>query len=354
MGLFFVSVHFGRRLSAAGRRSRRVSPSLAACTATRPGASMPDEVVMIPSLSRGLRLALILSLGAIGGAWPLHDQVAYAQDEDEEEEDSEEEETEEEGEEEESDQPPVTAGGLFTLKTYPVREIARPLTMTQGITQLRVGFGVDISAQGAFESVGAKLEGEYGLQDHFTLLGGLTGQYNFKQFQVYAGIEGALSYDLINFRLAAILQRAAIPPMAVGDPPMVPEDAEIEAGDVKAGIDIGFPFRYAAKPEIAIIALDTLMTVDFDSKPDLKPSLGISTNPIEPVSIVVFAQLVIPDFNTDAENFLVPATARVQFSPSQKLDLGAEFVFLNLKPPESSGKEFYDDRFLTLFAAFRM
>jgi hypothetical protein len=309
---------------------------------------MPDEVVMIPSLSRGLRLALILSLGTISVALPIHVRAAHAADDDDEEdeEDADDEDSGEDGEEEEEDatQPPVTAGGLFTLKTYPVRELSRPLTITQGLTQLRVGFGVDVSAKQAFESVGAKLEGEYGLQDHFSLLGGFTGQYNFKQFQVYAGIEGALAYDLIDVRLAAILQRAATP------------DAEGEyvAGDVKAGIDIGFPFRYAAKPEIAIIALDTLMTVDFDGKPDLKPSLGISTNPIEPVSVVVFAQLVIPDFDTNAPNFAVPATARVQFSPSQKLDLGAEFVFLNLKPAEASGKKFYDDRFLTLFAAFRM
>lgn len=309
---------------------------------------MPDEVVMIPSLSRGLRLALILSLGTISVALPIHQRAALAASDDEEEEDDEDsggEEEEEEGEEEDTSQPPVTAGGLFTLKTYPVREIARPLTITQGLTQLRVGFGVDISAKGAFESVGAKLEGEYGLQDHFSLLGGFTGQYNFKQFQVYGGFEGALAYDLIDIRLAGIVQRAATPGATAG---------EYEAGDVKLGVDIGFPFRYAAKPEIAIIALDTLMTVDFDSKPDLKPSLGISTNPIEPVSVVVFAQLVIPDFDTDAPNFAVPATARVQFSPSQKLDLGAEFVFLNLKPSEESGKKFYDDRFLTLFAAFRM
>lgn len=305
---------------------------------------------MIPSLSRGLRLALILSLGTISVALPIHQRAALAASDDEEEEEEDEdsggeEEEEEEGEEEDTSQPPVTAGGLFTLKTYPIREIARPLTITQGLTQIRVGFGVDVSAKGAFESVGAKLEAEYGLQDHFSLLGGFTGQYNFKQFQVYGGFEGALAYDLIDFRLAGIMQRAATPGATAG---------EYEAGDIKFGADIGFPFRYAAKPEIAIIALDTLMTVDFDSKPDLKPSLGISTNPIEPVSVVVFAQLVIPDFDTDAPNFAVPATARVQFSPSQKLDLGAEFVFLNLKPSEESGKKFYDDRFLTLFAAFRM
>lgn len=310
---------------------------------------------MIPSLSRGLRLALILSLGTIGVTLPIHERVAYAQDEDEEDEDSEdsEEDTEEEEEEEDTSQPLVTAGGLFTLKTYPVREIARPLTITEGMTQIRAGFGVDVSAKQAFESVGLTLEGEYGLKDHFSLLGGFTSAYNFKEFAVSAGIEGALAYDLIDIRVAAALRRPAAAetmPGMDGAPPVPTGD--YVAGDITGGIDLGFPFRYAAKPEIAIIALDTLMSVDFDSKPDLKPSLGISTNPIEPVSVVVFATLIIKDFNTDAGNFQVPATARVQFSPSQKLDLGAEFKFLNLKPPE--GQKFYDNRFLTLFAAFRM
>lgn len=313
---------------------------------------------MIPSLSRGLRLALILSLGTISVTWPIHERAALAADDDDEEEDEEdgddESEEEEEEEEEDSTQPLVTAGGLFTLKTYPVRELSRPLTITQGLTQIRAGFGVDVSAKQAFESVGLTLEGEYGLQDHFSLLGGFTSAYNFKQFAISAGIEGALAYDLIDIRLAGVLRRPAtpetMPAMMEGDPPV--RTGEIIAGDITGGIDIGFPFRYAAKPEIAIIALDTLMSVDFDSKPDLKPSLGIATNPIEPVSVVVFATLIIPDFNTDADNFVVPATARVQFSPSQKLDLGAEFTFLNIKPPE--GTKFYDNRFLTLFAAFRM
>lgn len=315
---------------------------------------MPDEVVMIPSLSRGLRLALILSLGTVSVAWPFHARVAYAQDEDEEDEDEDEDSSEEEEEEEEEDtsQPPVTAGGLFTLKTYPVREISRPLTITQGITQIRAGFGVDVSAKQAFESVGLTLEGEYGLQDHFSLLGGFTSAYNFKQFAISAGIEGALAYDLIDIRVAGVLRRpAAAETMDNGMGVQVPT-GDYAAGDITGGIDLGFPFRYAAKPEIAIIALDTLMSVDFDSKPDLKPSLGISTNPIEPVSVVVFATLIIPDFDTDADNFVVPATARVQFSPSQKLDLGAEFTFLNIKPPE--GQKFYDNRFLTLYATFRM
>ena len=106
-----------------------------------------------------------------------------------------------------------------------------------------------------------------------------------------------------------------------------------------------------AKPEIAIVALDTLLSIDFDSKPDLNPSLGIATNPIPALSVVIFAQLQITDFKTDAGSFHVPATARVEFSPSQKLDIGLEFTFLNVKPPE--GQKFYDSRFLNLFVQFR-
>jgi hypothetical protein len=296
---------------------------------------------MIPSLSRGLRLALVLSLGVIGAVRPFHVQAAHAgKNDDEEEDDEDQEESDDEGEEEDdSSQPAVTAGGLYTLKTYPLSELQRPLTITQGLTQIRAGFGFDVSAKTAFETVGADLAFEYGLQDHFSLLGGINGQYNFKQFEVYGGIEGALAYDLIDVRVAGVAKRP-------------------KGGKTKVSADLGFPFRYAAKPEIAIIALDTLLGINFDSKPDLKPSLGISTNPIPAVSVVVFATLIIPRFDTDAANFVVPATARVQFSPSQKLDLGAEFTFLNLKPPKPADgtpeKKFYDDRFLTLYAAFRM
>jgi hypothetical protein len=70
------------------------------------------------------------------------------------------------------------------------------------------------------------------------------------------------------------------------------------------------------------------------------------------VSIVLFATLQVVDFDTRAENFVIPATARVQFSPNRKLDLGAEFTFLNVKPPE--GQKFYDNRFLLLYGQFRL
>jgi hypothetical protein len=160
------------------------------------------------------------------------------------------------------------------------------------------------------------------------------------------------------------------------------------AGNTKFSIDLGFPFRYAIKPEIAIVALQTLMTIDFNgvkrdhviasqkqimgmdamgnptmstvtvntpvgnsAKPDLNPSVGIATNPIPPLSVVIFAQLRIPDFDTAAGAFQVPVTGRIEFSPNQKFDLGLEFTLLNVKPPE--GQSPIDNRFLSVFLQSR-
>ena len=315
-----------------------------------------------------------------------------------------------EGEEEDEDakdQPAVTSGGLFTMKTYPVREISRPLIMTQGIFQGRVSLGTDISAKGAFTTGGLSLEAIYGVRDNFSVLGGFTNAYNMKQFGVYAGMEASLYYDIIDFRIAANLHRNAIPNFSNFCKPVTSEDqiepqfpsqcgamdAEIvnlpngnyEAGNIKFSIDLGFPFRYAFKPEIAIIALHTLMAIDFNAvnrdhvitektevtdpttmmpvtqvknvtvgnkvTPDLKPSLGIATNPVAPLSIVIFAQLRIPDFDTEAGAFQIPVTARVEFSPNQKFDIGLEFTLLNVKPPE--GQSALDNRFLALFLQSR-
>ncbi len=328
------------------------------------------------SQSRGLRLALVLLVSVGYVAWQGHAHSAYAKGGDNEENEGggddeggddggggKGDEGGDEGEEDDKDQPPVTSGGLFNLKSYPVRELSRPLTITQGILQARVGVGVDVSSQGAFESFGLSVEGRYGFTDNVMGLAGLTNAYNFKQFGVYAGVEGALAYDLIDFRTALRLSRPAGAEICTAGLPTCAKDSmgmelvgkptgKYNKGKTHGSIDIGFPFRYVAKPEIAIVALDTLLSIDFDSKPDLNPSLGISTNPIPALSVVIFAQLQIKDFKTDAGNFVVPATARIQFSPSQKLDIGGEFTFLNVKPP--SGQKFYDSRFLTLFVQFRM
>ena len=360
---------------------------------------------MLRLLSRGL-LVSALSLGTLA----LRVHTAYAADDDEEEADDagddeeesadeedggdDEGEDEDEEEEEDADQPPVTAGGLFTMKTYPVREISRPLTMTQHIGQVRIGVGTDLSAKGAFETFGLSAEGIYGLKDNFSLIGGATNAYNFKQFGFYFGFEGSLAYDVADIRLAANVHRFAIPRFCGTDPDapttcaagtddLLPS-GNYDAGGTQFSIDIGFPFRYAIKPEIAIVALQTLMSIDFNgsergdptkrmmgapaycsspgsdtmnciengAKPDLVPSVGVATNPIPPLSVVVFGQLRIPDFDTSAGNFQVPVTGRVEFSPNQKLDIGLEFTLLNVKPPE--GQSPIDNRFLALFIQSRL
>ncbi len=378
---------------------------------------------MLPSLGRWQRLALALSLSLGYIALHGHSTLAFADGDDEEEGDGggdggkgdgdTDTDTETEGEDD-KDQPPVTAGGLFTMKSFPVRENSRPLTMTEGILQLRAGLGTDLSAKGAFGTFGLNLEAQYGLKDNFTLIGGLTDAYNFKAFGLYFGFEGSLIYDMLDIRVAANVHRNAIPdfqnfcsPAATADPmnPSDPAsckapnaalvslpDGKYGAGGTKFSIDLGFPFRYAIKPEIAIVALQTLMSIDFNSvdkdhtiqsiepvldsmgnpvldmnmnaitrtaniptknsaKPDLKPSIGIATNPIPPLSVVVYAQLLIPDFDTSAGAFQVPVTGRIEFSPSQKFDIGLEFTLLNVKPP--AGQSPIDNRFLSMFMQAR-
>lgn len=372
---------------------------------------------MLPSFSRGLRLALTLALAAGYVAWHGHGHAAYAKpssDDDESSEDDDDDKgkdkggEEEEAPEEDKDQPPVTSGGLFTMATYPVRELFRPLTLTQGITQVRIGVGTDISDKGAFDSAGVSLEGQYGYKDNFTIIGGLTSAYNFKQFGLYAGFEASLLYDLLDIRVAANVHRNAIPnysnfcsPTAMTDrvEPMFPSECgtamavlvnkpngKYDAANTKFSIDVGFPFRYAIKPEIAIIALHTLMSIDLNAvnvdhsiaeptmgtdpttmmpftsvnnvpvsngaKPDLNPSIGIATNPIPQLSVIAFAQLRIPDFDTSAGAFQVPVTARIEASPNQQLDIGLEFVLLNVKPPEGQGA--FENRFISLFAQYRL
>jgi hypothetical protein len=334
---------------------------------------------MLPLFSRGLRLALVLALSVGYVAWYGHGHSAYAApkggDADDEGDDDDDKgpKDEDSDDPDDKDQPPVTAGGLFTMATYPVNELLRPLTITENIGQLRLGVGTDASSLGAFESIGLSLEGVYGLADNFMLLGGFTSAYNFNQLGLYGGFEGSLLYDVVDIRLAANIHRFAIPhfcgqdmpvPAACKDP-MDPTgamllplpDGKYSAGHTKLSLDLGFPFRYAFKPEIAIVALQTLISIDFNgvdgngAKPDINPSIGVATNPIPQLSLVVFAQLRVIDANFDAANFQVPVTGRVEFSPNQKLDIGLEFTLLNIKPPDPQKP--FDNRFLSLFIQSR-
>jgi hypothetical protein len=329
-----------------------------------------------------LRLALVLALSAGYATWHGHVRLAEAApkgggdaDEGGDDDDSGPKDEGDDADADDKDQPPVTAGGLFTMKTYPVSELLRPLTITQNLTQLRLGVGTDLSSLGAFSSVGLSLEGEYGISDNFMVIGGFTSAYNFAQLGFYGGFEGSLLYDLVDIRLAANVHRFASPHLC-GDPRdgTVPDackdpmdmtgtallplpDGKYSSGKSQFSLDLGFPFRYDVKPEIAIIALQTLMSIDFNAvtgnkaTPDLLPSVGIATNPIPQLSLVVFAQLRVVDFNTDAGNFQVPVTGRVEFSPNQQLDIGLEFTLLNIKPPDPQKP--FDNRFLSLFVQSR-
>ncbi len=368
---------------------------------------------MLPTLSRALRLGLVLSLSAGYATWDV--RAAHAEDEEDDDaggdDGGDDGGSEEGGEEEEDpkDQPALTAGGLFTLKTYPVSELQRPLTITQKMTQLRLGVGTDLSAKTAFEFAGVSLDAKYGYRDNFMLLAGFSGDYNFKGFNVSAGFEGALAYDLFDIRLQARIYRAAIVSdlddgfvgldgmggVAAGEGTTgVPTNFAAGAG-TQLSVDIGFPFRYVATPALAIVALETLISVDFNAikrgngqgdptmnlescfavpaggktvdqtnctedgaKPDLAPSLGLASNPIPQLSLVAFAQLQIRDFDT-TNQFTIPATVRVQFSPNQKLDIGLEFKFLNMKPidPDAEGPAEapspIDQRFMNMFIQAR-
>lgn len=331
---------------------------------------------MLPLFSRGLRLALVLALSVGYVAWDGHRHSACAApkggDDDDEGDDDDKGPKDDEGDDpDDKDQPAVTAGGLFTMATYPVNELLRPLTMTENIGQVRLGVGTDVSSLGAFSSLGVSLEAIYGYTDNFSLIGGFTSAYNFKQFGFYGGFEGSLLYDVVDIRLAANVHRFAIAHGCGANPSEDPPgcmdsmgmlltglpNGKYDAGHTQFSLDLGFPFRYAIKPEIAIIALQTLMSIDFNEAsgnkvtPDLLPSVGVATNPIPQLSLVVFAQLRIVDFNTDAGNFRVPVTGRVEFSPNQKLDIGLEFTLLNIKPPDPQKP--FDNRFLSLFVQSR-
>ena len=159
---------------------------------------------------------------------------------------------------------------------------------------------------------------------------------------------------------------------------------EYDAGDTKFSIDLGFPFRYAIKPEIAIVALQTLMSIDFNAvsdrsrhrhdgdgswrrgmpvtkfdntpangaKPDLNPSVGIATNPIAAaVGRRSSRSCAFPISTRRPARSRCPVTGRIEFSPNQKFDIGLEFTLLNVKPPE--GQSPIDNRFLALFVQSR-
>lgn len=247
----------------------------------------------------------------------------------------------EEGEDGKPKQPPVTAGGLFTKDNYPTSELERPLTISKGMVEVRAGVGADVGSKTAFETFSGLLEARYGLQDNFELSGAFLVRDGLVRGSV--AMEGSLAYDLLNIRLGAVVSRSEI--KVAGE--MGQEDAIRRAVEV----ELGFPLRYAFKPEFGVVALDTLLTFG-DGKPDLTPAVAIVAQPVPTLSVLLRAQMIIPDLDVDAEGFLVPATLAAQTAAGRAFDVGLEFTFVNLKPPE--GVKFYDQRELLLYVKARM
>ena len=300
-----------------------------------------------------MRLGLVLALGLFAMVRPLHGHisVAWADDDDDDDDSAGDDDDDDDGgddddEEEDEDQPPVTAGGLYTKATYPQAELERPLTITGGMTELRLGLDMDMSAATAFETWGVGLDARYGVADNVEVQGDFRTQLNnFDRaangrdvLTVKAAIEAGIVYDLVDFRGGIIIHK--------------------DTAKTRFGFEVGFPFRYAPKPQVALIALDTFMTFDTDSKPDLTPSVGAIVQPVPMLALILHGQIIIADFNTDAGNFRIPVSLNVQFSPNNTFDMGLEFTFPNLKPPEDPttmmAPKFYDDRFLLLYGQLRL
>jgi hypothetical protein len=311
---------------------------------------------MIAAWMRLGRLAFVLSLASATVAVP----VAWADDDDEDEDEDEDEDGEDE--EEDDDQPPVTAGGLYTKETYPLAETARPLTITKGLKEVRAGIDMDLSAQTAFETWGIALHARYGLEDNVELQFGVRSRLNNfsdptiagDDLRITAAFEGSIVYDVVNVRIGAVI------------PYLKSSSETAQINTTGFDLELGFPFRYSPKKEIAAVALDTFMTfnlrhTEYDpntgiaaegaAKPDLTPSIGAIIQPVEMLAIKVNAKLIIRNFNTEADNFVIPVSADVQFSPKNTFDMGLEFTFPNLKPPAPA--KFTDSRFLLLYGQLR-
>lgn len=322
---------------------------------------MPTRLALLVRLvlAWGSALALVATpkLDGVRPAWGQDDddESDDGDDEDDGKKDDlgedEEEDEDEEGAAEDEDQPPVTAGGLFTRKTYPVGENLRPLTLNKGMVEVKGGFNMDLNALHAFETWRLPIEARFGLADHVELQAGVdfmlvknqADKDNYLDFGepllpsfddavVTLGIEGALYYNVVDFRIG--VEVPINTDAKGGDPmnnPLTNDNGLDPPSKADVGIVVGVPFRLVPKKQLAIVALDKIFTVHTlsGSKPDLDASIGVVIMPVDLVSIGLRGEFVVPEFNT---NFLIiPASAAVQFSPNNKIDLGMEFTFASLK-----------------------
>ena len=71
-------------------------------------------------------------------------------------------------------QPKATAGGVYSLDTYPLSEVERTLLLPAGVMQIRGDIDIDMTEDQTFETWTLRLFGRYGLSDSMEFQAGLT------------------------------------------------------------------------------------------------------------------------------------------------------------------------------------
>jgi hypothetical protein len=235
------------------------------------------------------------------------------------------------------DQPPVTAGGLYTKATYPQSAIERPLTLIEGMTEVRLGANVDLSESDTFKKFGTDLYGRYGIRDNLEVRADL-GIANNEFTGADVGVEGAINYDpfAVDIRGTLLIHKGL-------------------TGNTLVGANLGFPVRYAIAPQIAITALESLLTINAsgDDVADLSPSIGVIATPAPIFSVLARAQINVFDFKFHKANATAPVTVAFQLTPTNKIDLGLLFLLPNAIPPEMGMGNFYDKRAMELYLNLR-
>jgi hypothetical protein len=252
-------------------------------------------------------------------------------------------------------QPVATAAGVYSLETYPNREIDRTLLQPAGVIEVRPELFIDMSKGRTFETWVLRLLGEYGLSDTMELQAGANaitfisqketvGEVEIeapKPVSLFAAIEIALAYDVVDFRGGVEI-------------PVNP--------DFLLDIVLGLPIRWRLSSAIAILALEKILTIhtikpegaDETPKPDLTISVGGLFQAMEKLALIVRAEIILPGFETGEEFRRVPLEVDLQYTVSNMLDLGLALRLENFLAKDTADKVVpFDNRSLALFARIR-
>ena len=255
-------------------------------------------------------------------------------------------------------QPPVTAGGLYNISTFPLSEHARTLTLPVGIIEFIGEIGFDLSEGRAFKTFNPVIGARYGFTDTLQLEAGAdltfssvettlpskfgVGNSNIAPVDTiafWAAAEIALMYDLVDARIAVFL-------------PVDP--------DFSFNVAAGLPFKFRLTDKIAVMGLEEILIVhtkdsdgvDGVDSPDLQVSVAGLLQVIDPLAVMVRATLFVQEFKFSDKRKL-PVDLDIQYSVSNAFDIGIGVSLTNLAPPEGQGSP-TDERAFRIWARFRI